>query len=300
MELRHLRYFIAVAEEENVTRAAARLHVSQPPLTRQIRDLEDELGFALFVRRGKSLRLTEAGRTFAEECRAVLARLNSGIAAARAVATGKRGELNVGYAPSPSIAVLPGALRRFERHYPGVRVNLYDRSTPHMLEGLRERRLHVALMMEPPKAALTGIHFEPLRTLPMVVATARTHPFARKRRVALADVLGEPIVALARGEYADYHALLARVLGAAVERLRVVEECDGGPSLIAAVEAGRGVGLVVAALGDSAGRRVRLIPITPALPPAVMGVAYRSEDLNALGEAFVRAVKNAPHGKPRA
>src|SRR6266581_1271197 len=98
MELRHLRYFVAVAETENVSRAALKLHVSQPALSRQIRDLEDELGFLLRERSAKAVRLTDAGRTFLTEARAVLQRAEDAVKAAKAVATGANGELHVGYA----------------------------------------------------------------------------------------------------------------------------------------------------------------------------------------------------------
>src|SRR2546426_12713968 len=113
MELRHLRYFIGVAEEENVSRAALKLHVSQPALSRQIRDLEEELGFLLLERSAKSVRLTEAGRTFLAEARAVLQRTEEAVQAARAVATGSE-ELHVGYAPSLTARILPATLRAFQ------------------------------------------------------------------------------------------------------------------------------------------------------------------------------------------
>src|SRR5579863_6215004 len=100
MELRHLRYFIVVAEEQNVTRAAARLHVSQPPLSRQIRDLEEELGVALFKRTAKSVELTAAGKIFLTEARAILQRSNEAVQTVRAVASVGRGQVRVGYAPS--------------------------------------------------------------------------------------------------------------------------------------------------------------------------------------------------------
>src|SRR5512142_2451127 len=105
MELRHLRYFVAVAEAENVSRAALKLHVSQPALSRQVRDLEDELGFALLERTAKSVRLTEAGRAFLVEARAVLHRVQDAVMTTRAVATGERGELHVGYAPTPTVRI---------------------------------------------------------------------------------------------------------------------------------------------------------------------------------------------------
>ena len=101
VELRHLRYFVAVAEAENVSRASLKLHVSQPPLSRQIRDLEDELGFPLLKRTAKSVSLTEAGRTFLNEARAVLQRVDEGVKKARAVATAGETDLHVGYSPTP-------------------------------------------------------------------------------------------------------------------------------------------------------------------------------------------------------
>src|SRR5881296_1286221 len=111
MELRHLRYFVAVAEEQNVTRAARRLHVSQPPSSRQIRDLEDELGVALFDHGAKAVWLTEAGRVFLTEARAALQRVDDAVHMAKAVASGQRGEIHVGYAPSLAVELLPEALR---------------------------------------------------------------------------------------------------------------------------------------------------------------------------------------------
>src|SRR6266576_3274272 len=129
MELRHLRYFVAVAEEQNVTRAATRLHVSQSPLSRQIRDLESELGVALFDHGAKSVRLTEAGRVFLVEARAVIQRVAQAVQAAKAVASGKKGEIHVGYAPSLTVEILPRALRFFHESNAGIVVRLHDLST---------------------------------------------------------------------------------------------------------------------------------------------------------------------------
>ena len=149
MELRHLRYFVAVAEAENVSRAALKLHVSQPALSRQIRDLEEELGFLLLERGAKSVRLTEAGKTFQGEARAVLQRVEEAVKTARAVATGGRGELHVGYAPSLTVRILPPALRAFQAGLPNVRVLLHDLSTEEMLARLRDGALQIAFLVRP-------------------------------------------------------------------------------------------------------------------------------------------------------
>src|ERR1700679_3506955 len=126
MELRHLRYYVAVAEEENVSRAALKLHVSQPGLSRQIRDLEDEIGFQLFERSAKALRLTAAGKIFLTEARAVLQRAEDAVKKARAAIGGTQGEIHVGYAPSLTVQILPLMLRAFQGEFPHVRVSLHE------------------------------------------------------------------------------------------------------------------------------------------------------------------------------
>jgi len=289
MELRHLRYFVAVAEEQNVTRAAALLHVSQPPLSRQIRDLEDELGVALLERTAKSVRLTNAGRIFLAEAQAVLARTDEAVQAVRVAAAG--GKLRIGYAPSPTASLLPEALREFQARAPGVKVKLADSTSPQMLAGLRDRTLDVALMAEPSRAAVRGLVFERLVAYPVCIAVAPSHPFGRRRAVTVGEVVAQPIVAYARKEYPDYHDFLARILGRAAQKLRIVEECDGGTSLVLAVAANTGVAVTAASLAQVAGGRVRFVPLRPAPPPLVVGLAHRPGDLPEPVRRFVACAR---------
>ena len=137
MELRHLRYFVAVAEEQNVSRAAKRLHVSQPPLSRQIRDLETEMGVALFERSVKAIRLTEAGKIFLFEARAALQRAEDAVALAKSVANQKRNQVHVGYSVPPAVEILPRALRAFQRTNPQVSIDLRMMSEQEMLRAPR-------------------------------------------------------------------------------------------------------------------------------------------------------------------
>ncbi len=290
MELRHLRYFIGVAEEENVSRAALKLHVSQPALSRQIRDLEDELGFLLLERSAKSVRLTEAGRTFLTEARAVLQRADEAVKAARAIATGG-GELNLGYAPSLTARILPATLRAFQGELPNVRVRLHDLSTEEMFAGLREGRLQMAFMPQPTRAALRGFRFEELVREFICLAVAPKHPFAGRRTVALADVARESLITYNRKDYPDAHEHLAAVFASIKRKPRIVEEHDSVSSLIAAVEAGAGVAVVSQSLACTAGPRLKLIPILPAPEPLVVGAAWVKDKLSATAERFFKLAK---------
>src|SRR5580765_8087345 len=194
MELRHLRYFVAVAETENVSRAALKLHVSQPGISRQIRDLEDEIGFQLFERSAKAIKLTNAGKSFLTEARAVLQRADEAVKTARAIATGEVGELHVGYAPSPTSRILPPTLRAFQLESPNVRVKLHDFSTEEMLAGLRDGKLQIAFVVRLTPAMLVGLGFEELARDTVCLAVAPKHRLGGRRSVTLAEVAREPLI----------------------------------------------------------------------------------------------------------
>jgi LysR family transcriptional regulator, benzoate and cis,cis-muconate-responsive activator of ben and cat genes len=276
MELRHLRYFIAVAEQENVSRAALKLHVSQPGISRQIHDLEDEIGFQLFERSAKSLRLTDAGRKFLEEARAVLRRTEEAVRNARAVADGGNREIHVGYAPSLTIQILPRALRTFQAKFPGTRVALHDLSTEEMLSGLRTGKLQVTLMAQPPDKMLRGLQFQELVRYPVCVAFAPGHPLAKSKTVNLRQLADELLIAYSRKDYPEYHDILD-VLFAGIRKPRVAEEHDGITSIIAAVESSRGFALVPKCVQFMAGTRVKLVPLDPTPPPVPVGAAWKKE-----------------------
>jgi DNA-binding transcriptional LysR family regulator len=297
MELRHLRYFIGVAEEENVSRAALKLHVSQPALSRQIRDLEEELGFPLLERSAKSVRLTEAGRAFLTEARAVLQRAEDAVKAARAIATGGRGELHVGYAPSLTARILPPTLRAFQAEFPNVRVKLHDFSTEEMLAGLREGKLQIAFVVRLTPVLLRGLRFEELARDSICLAVAPKHPLAGRRTVTLAEVAREPLITYRREDYPDAHENLAAMFAAIKSKPRIAEEHDSVSSLIAAVESGAGVAVAPQSLTCTAGPRLKLIPISPAPEPLVVGAAWSKDGLTAAAERFLKCAKETASKK---
>jgi LysR family transcriptional regulator, benzoate and cis,cis-muconate-responsive activator of ben and cat genes len=292
MELRHLRYFIAVAEAENVSRAALKLHVSQPALSRQVRDLEDELGFLLLERTAKSVRLTDAGRVFLAEAREVLKRSTQAVDKARAVAANGRGELQVGYAPTPSVRILPPTLRAFQAQMPNVRVRLHDLSSEEMIAGLASGKLEIAIMVRPTRAMLRGLRFEELTRDVICLAMPPKHPLARHRVVTRAEVAREPLIAFSRKDYPDYHELLDHIFAGTKLKLRLAEEHDSAASLIAAVEAGAGVAITSRSLGCTAGSRLKLIPLSPPAVPLVIGAAWCNGKLNPIADRFLQSAKN--------
>jgi DNA-binding transcriptional LysR family regulator len=293
MELRHLRYFVAVAGEENVSRAALKLHVSQPALSRQIRDLEDELGVELFERSAKSVSLTEAGRVLWDEAEAILKRVDGAIEATRTAARGGVGELHVGYAPSPTARLLPTALRAFQSAAPGVRVLLHDLSTEEMLARLRDGGLQLAILVKPERAMLRGLKFEELALDAIQVAVAPGHPFAKRRSVRIEDVAGERLLAYSREGYPEYHESLALIFGKGRGRPRIAEEHDGINSLAAAVAAGNGVALVSESVACLAGPRLKLVALSPAPKPLVIGAVWPTAGLAPAAQEFLKHARTA-------
>src|SRR6266568_2547676 len=149
MELRHLRYFLAVGEALSFTKAAAQLRIAQPSLSRQMQDLEDEIGVDLLRRSSRGVTLTAEGKLFLEEVREMLKRADESLEKVRALARGEYGELHVGYAPSPTVEILPLALAAFQKAVPRVKVLLHDLSSDELITGLQNATLELAIMVPP-------------------------------------------------------------------------------------------------------------------------------------------------------
>jgi DNA-binding transcriptional LysR family regulator len=298
VELRHLRYFVAVAEMENVSRAALKLHVSQPALSRQIRDLEDEIGFSLLERTAKSVRLTDAGRAFLDNARALLQHADEAVKKARAVASAEPTELHVGYSPTPVAEILPKTLRAFQRTMPSVHVRLHDWSNNEILDGIRNGRLQLGLIVPPAKAsALQDVRYEELFHERVCVAVAPQHPFARRRAIPIAEIAAEPLIGLTREASPNFYDYLSIIFSKLKQKPRVVEEHDSFSGIISAVEAGTGVTIAVDVIGHSFGNRVKLLHITPEPKPISVVIAGPKGRLSQAAEKFWQCAKEAASKK---
>ena len=191
MELRHLRYFIAVADELSFTRAAQRLHTAQPSLSQQIRNLEDEVGTPLFERTRRKVELTEAGKVFLAEARLVVAQADRAVARARQVGQG-RATVTIGFVPAAEIRVFPVILPRLRLRFPEVNVELRSLPTAEQEDALLRGDIDVAFMRRP--VVSPELRSEVVLTEPLVVVLPSGHPLAKLKRIAPAQLSGEPFI----------------------------------------------------------------------------------------------------------
>lgn len=255
MELRHLRYFVSVADALNVSRAAERLHISQPAVSRQIRDLERDLGVRLFDRVGRRIRLTADGEDLLRRSREVLAHADSLHERARALTRGVGGILRVGAVPQLLQSALAGYLTRYRRAHPGVDVRLTEEGGVRLLELVEHGELHVALGPVLTEARLACRPLFPIRLMAVIGASARRKPRATIDITELAD---EPLLLLRRG-VASRQLLEAACRIAHIQPQIVLESAEP-ESLLALAGAGYGVAVLPSTI-RAASRRVQMIPI---------------------------------------
>lgn len=280
---------------ENVSRAAMqRLHVSQPSLSRQIRDLEDELGVQLLERTAKSVRLTDAGRVFLDEARGILKQTDGAVDKVRAIAGKAETELHVGDWPMATGRIMPALLRAYQKAMPKVKVKVHDWPVEKNIAGVRDGRLQLAVILPPLKAsALEELRFEPLFTGRVCLAVSCNHPFASKRSISLNDAAREPFVGLTREDYPRYHEYLNAIFARADDKPRVVEEHDGWSGVFSAVTAGTGVALTSDTFNYAFNDRIKCLRLTPEPKRVVIGMITRKGKLSPAAENFCQCAKEA-------
>jgi len=247
MELRHLRYFVTLAEELHFTRAAARLGISQPPLSQQIRQLEELLGTPLFQRSNRRVALTEAGRTMLGEARAALAQAARAETVARRAARGEVGELRIGlFSSAPLLPAFRDAVLAFRRRVPEVQLTLEEGPTMGQIELLRRGRLDAAFLRCPSADDLPlDLETVELAREPLVVALRRDHPLARAPgRLPLGALAGEAMIFFSRSVGTTLHAQLEALCRRAGFAPRIVQETRENSTLMGLVGAGLGLAVV--------------------------------------------------------
>ena len=285
MELRQLRYFVAVAEELHFRRAAARLHMSQPPLSQQIAQLEDELGCRLLTRSRRRVELTPAGEAFLRDARTLLSELDGAVATARRIDTGQAGLLRVNFVGSALLSIVPGIVQRFRAGRPSVEIELHERSTVEQLRALTSGVVDVGLV-RPPIELDAGLRAEGVMRERMIAAVPANHPLASLRRIPLRRIAAEPLVLFPREQAPGFHDLLTGRLAATGTFGQVAQYAPEMLTIIGLVAAGVGLSLVPASVGRLALDGVTYRPLAGA-PDAELLAVTRADDTSALVRAFV-------------
>ncbi len=290
MELRHLRYFAAVAAHGSFSRAANNLHLTQPALSRQVKDLEEEIGVPLFVRGTNAVTLTEAGEVFYEEARDLLARADQAIQRVRGQA--KNETLRVGYGPSLTSGIMPRAIERFQAEVPRVRLELEDLTPREMGEKVKDGLLDLVIVPDSAENSIKGFQWAELRRVGLVLVLAKEHPLAKLAKIPPSRLEGLPLHGLGRANFPDYVPRLRAALknfGVTPNLVNLIN--DGVTTLFAALEATKGAAILADGVISLLPQSMVIRPFSPALPEVSIVVGTPAARPNPHAETFGRVLR---------
>ena len=304
MELRHLRYFVAVAEELNVRRAAERLHVSQPPLSRQIHDLEDEIGAKLFIRGKRGMQLTEAGRFLLQEARQILVKSERAIRLTNAASRGEAGRLSIAYSAAIFDPIFSRAVRLFRQRYPLVELAMRELSFAGQLQALLDQQIDAGYVVFDSRQTQGDFTFECIRRVPTCIALPREHPLTKRKQLKLRDLAHEPFI-FPRQTMSTFRGWLVELCRTAGFTPQIVQEADNAMGILGLVAAGVGVAFTpdTGRIFGAMGIEFRALP--PDTPNFELHLVSRRDNQSPLLPAFLgilrdcaRSAEKKPKSKP--
>ncbi|NII09253.1 LysR substrate-binding domain-containing protein [Oleiagrimonas sp. C23AA] len=287
-ELRHLRYFLAVADELHFGRAAERLGMSQPPLSQQIRELERRIGVKLFERTNRRVALTDAGTAFRTSAQRILAQMDDAVDLAQRVQRGEAGELRIGFtASTPLTETLPRTIFAFRQAYPQVHLTLTEMNTLQQLTALHEGALQIGISRGTPLPdTLTA---RPLFRDPLLAVMREDHPLLQpgRRELALTELADSPFVTFSRSAGTGIHDQIIALCREAGFSPRIAQEAREAATLIGLVSAGLGVALLPASYRHLRIDKVVYVPLTDAGAASVVQAVVRADERSAPVRAFL-------------
>src|SRR5258705_1437450 len=291
MELRHLRYFVAVGEEQHYNRAAQRLRVAQPALSRQIQDLEEEIGFKLFDRLPRGVKISAAGKCFMEDARRILHEVNEAAARAKRVASGQSGTLRVGFVESISWhGVVPDSFRQFRERQPDAELQLKPASSFEHTEAVHSGRLDAGFVF-----TIANIGRElaqlPIASLNLMLAAPKGHPLTKIKRLRLRDLNGAAFVWFPRRESpAYYDRLMHECFRGGLKSPHVVQEGVNEATILSLVLHGVGLGFVNENARWRSPEGAVVLPVMDLKLPLPLALGWRKDNSSPLLAKFVPAV----------
>jgi DNA-binding transcriptional LysR family regulator len=287
MDLRHLRYFVAVAEERHFTRAAGRLGIKQPPLSLQIRQLEQELGTALFTRLTRGIELTEAGTHLLDQARQILEQVERAKAGVQSRARGEAGRIRLGFAGATYFQPrVPKLIQAYRQRYPGVLLLPEQSNTPYLVEALRNGHVDAAFV-RPPFSSGEGLTVYPVVEEPMRIVLPSKHPQARKRSVSLASLAHETFILFPRAIGPGLHdSIIASCQRAGFSPI-LGQEAPQIAYIVYLVAAGFGISIVPHSIEQIRADGIVYVPIKGEAPRAPISLAVRKDNRSAVIRNFV-------------
>jgi DNA-binding transcriptional LysR family regulator len=297
MELRQMRYFVAVAEELHFGHAAKRLRIAQPALSRQIQAIEKELMVELLLRNRRRVQITSAGQVFLDRARLILARTEDAIAATQRASGGVSGSLNLGFVGSATYDVLPAVLRAFRQSAPQVELSLSEMTVHAQLEALTEKRIDVGLLRLPAKTV--GLVFRTISRERLLVALPSAHPLARLPSVRLSALAGEAFVLYPdhpRPSWTEFVVGLCQQAGFQPIVAQRTVEIQTTLSLVAA---GIGLSIVPDCVGNILRNDVVYVRLTGVPARTELLVAFREDDTSPVLKTFLKVLRQAVQAQRR-
>lgn len=294
MELRHLRYFVAVAEELSFTRAALRLHIGQPPLSQQIQALEAEVGARLLERSKRWVRLTEAGTLFLADARRILALAEQAVQTARRAQRGEAGELRIGFTYStPFTPLFASLINRYRQRYPGVVLTLHEMATLRQIDAIGAREIDLGFVRPAEQPTPASVRLTTLRRDALLVVLPAAHALARQDSVAVADLQGQSFVMYPKDAGTGIYPQIFRLCRAAGFEPQIAMEAGEVSTIIGLVAAGCGISVLPGSFDSIQMEGVCFRPLSDAAASTTLLLAQREEAASPLVEAFVALAREA-------
>jgi DNA-binding transcriptional LysR family regulator len=282
-----------LAEELHFGRAAERLHIAQPPLSQQIRQLEAELGFSLFHRTKRTVQLTDAGQIFLLESQRILKQLGQAIAVGQQVSRGEIGQLAIGFVSSAAYNVLPPILQTFRAHVPGVILELHELTTAQQPQWLQEGRIDIGLFRPPFEN--DGCQVETIFQESLMVALPETHPLTQQQKVSVRSLIREPFIVFPRAAAPGLYDPIISLCQQAGFSPIVAQEAIQMQTIVSLVAAEMGVAIVPASLQQLQRPGVTYRSIAEMTPQVAIAMIWRRDDRSSTVQRFVEVVRQVAH-----
>jgi len=292
MELRHLKYFVAVAEELHFGRAAERVGISQPPFSQQIKSLEEEIGAPLLLRSKRHVELTAAGKVFLLEARKSLAQAEYATQTALRAARGEIGQLTVGFVSSAIYGEFTSVFHLMRARLPGVVLTLHDMTSEEQVKAIKEHKLDVGLV-RPPVPGAESLSFQIVFREPFVVVLPQNHKLARQKLIDVKDLAQESFLMVPRALGPGFYDQIIQFCAQSGFAPRVALETSSTQTIVSLIAGGLGISLVPHSLQSLRRTGVVYRPLKPPVPTTELAVMWRPEDSSAALRLFLGIIRQA-------